>query len=154
MKRTHGITEFGKICRKIRLKEDMEQKEMAAILKLTPSTLCGYELGKTKIPYRLGVAIANSFNLTKAEKLTLEKTIEEHNLNFTKATAEKKAETYKKKQLEKQKYEEYLKGEETTEYRMQMAIIELLNNQLIELGKINAQLGLLLDKKKRKRWFK
>ena len=149
MKRIHEITEFGRICRRIRLEKDMEQKEMAAILKLSPSTLCCYEFGKTKIPYRLGIAIAESFGLTEVEKAVLEKTIKEHNFAFNKKTMKKKAVAYKKLAEERQKE----RTQENTEHKMQTAIIELLDKQLLELGKINAQLGLLLEKKKRKRWF-
>lgn len=99
--RINEPTKFGRLCRIIRIERDLFQKEMAKDLKMQAGTLCSYELGRSKIPQRLPLAIADLYNLSEEKKQELIDAVNEHNKAFSKRTAEKIAESRKKARIKR-----------------------------------------------------
>jgi transcriptional regulator with XRE-family HTH domain len=57
------LTEFGKICRKIRIDQDELLKDMADNLEVTPAYLSAVEVGKRNVPGDWPEKIATSYKL-------------------------------------------------------------------------------------------
>lgn len=55
--------EFGKQLAKYREEHDIDQKDIAKLLNITPQTVSNYETGKNKIPYEKLIALCNYYKI-------------------------------------------------------------------------------------------
>lgn len=61
------LTDFGKVCRKIRIDSDEILADMAEKLRVTSSFLSAIENGKKNVPEELCLKIKNLYNLDEKE---------------------------------------------------------------------------------------
>lgn len=76
------VTDFGKFCRLLRIKNDLILKDMSDILDVSPAYLSAVENGKRKIPKDWGNTLKNKFNLTGNEVEELDIIIQSDNNSF------------------------------------------------------------------------
>lgn len=79
------VTDFGKFCRLIRVKNDLILKDMSDILRVSPAYLSAVENGKRKIPKEWGTILKEKFILSKNEVEELDLIIQSDDNNFFEA---------------------------------------------------------------------
>lgn len=132
--RKNEITEFGKFVRIIRAERDLYQSEMAKDLGISPNALCGYELGRNRIPQRLAYTIADVYGLSDEKKNELIDIINKNNEKKREITAQKRKQTTIENSIKKQEEKTQL---ETIEKKLDFCIDKLndLHTILVTLSK-------------------
>lgn len=68
--------EFGKQLAKYRAEHDIDQKDIADLLNITPQTVSNYETGKNKIPYEKLITLCNHYKINPLELICADLTFD------------------------------------------------------------------------------